>query len=166
MAHAQRHISDAELLWKKIKGIHVAMLTTTEADGTLRSRPMIAPERKFDGDLWFLTVETAPKVEQVQQHQQVNICFVKPDETLFISMSGTAELLHDQHMVKKLWKPAYQDWLPQGPDDPTIGLLKVHVESAEYWDAPNRKMGGLSFLTKGGGKGPELINEDIKLYMH
>ena len=27
-------------------------------------------------------------------------------------------------------------WFPKGPDDPAICLIRVGVESAEYWDAP------------------------------
>jgi general stress protein 26 len=162
MSHTKKHISDVELLWEKIKGIHVAMLTTMETNGTLRSRPMVAPERKFDGDLWFLTAETAPKVDEVQHHRQVAVSYVKPDETMFVSLSGTAELVHDQKAMKKLWKPAYQDWLPVGPDAPTMAVLKVHVERAEYWVVPGGKRGVLSFLTKGAKQ----IGKDVQLDMH
>jgi general stress protein 26 len=34
-----------------IKGIKVAMFTTADEDGTLRSRPMVTQETDFDGDL-------------------------------------------------------------------------------------------------------------------
>jgi general stress protein 26 len=161
MSHTNKHTSDREQLWNKIKGIDVAMLTTMEADGTLHSRPMVAPEREFDGELWFLTIETAPKVEEVQHHRQVAVSYIKPDETLFVSASGAAELIHDQAMVKKLWKSSYRPWLPTGPDDPSLALLKVHVESAEYWDEASGKRNILSFLNKKSKQ----IREDVKLDM-
>ncbi|GHO99644.1 hypothetical protein KSF_096920 [Reticulibacter mediterranei] len=162
MSHKTKHQTDRELLWEKIKGIEVAMLTTMEDDGTMHSRPMMAPQREFDGDLWFLTMETAPKVREVERHRQVAISYVKPDETRFISVSGAGELLHDQAAIKKLWKSSYQPWLPTGPDDPSLALLKVHVESAEYWQEAGGNRGIFSFVSKGSKQ----IGEDVKLDMH
>src|SRR5579884_3520455 len=93
MKQQKKGTSDVKLLGEKIKGIHVAMLTTVEPDGTLRSRPMVTQDTEFDGDLWFFTQASAPKVEEVQQHQQVNVSYEKPSEDLFISVSGTAQLV-------------------------------------------------------------------------
>ncbi len=31
-------------------------------------------------------------------------------------------------------------WFPKGVEDPEIAILKVEVEQAEYWDAPNSTM--------------------------
>ena len=31
-------------------------------------------------------------------------------------------------------------WFPKGIDDPEAALLKVAVDGAEYWDAPNSTM--------------------------
>ena|SRR5581483_3988173 len=162
MSHTKKRVSDAELVWGKIKGIRVAMLTTVEESGILHSRPMVALDREFDGEVWFLTMEATPKVDEALHHRQVAVSYVKPNETVFVSLSGIAELVHDQKAVKKLWKSAYQDWLPVGPDDPTMAVLKVHVERAEYWVTPGGKRNVLSFLTKGS----EQIGEDVRLDMH
>ena len=58
-------LSEREGNIKKLAGmireIDFAMLTTAEADGTLRSRPMSTQRREFDGDLWFFTRASAPK---------------------------------------------------------------------------------------------------------
>ena len=42
-----------EKLRELIEDIDIAMLTTVEADGTLRSRPMGTQKAEFDGDLWL-----------------------------------------------------------------------------------------------------------------
>jgi general stress protein 26 len=39
-----------------------------------------------------------------------------------------------------LWNPIYKAWFPEGLDDPTLCLLKISVEEAEYWDSPNSKL--------------------------
>src|SRR5437762_7056415 len=76
MSHHRKSMGDVKLLNEKIKDVRIAMLTTIESDGTLRSRPMVTQDTEFDGDLWFFTQASAPKVEEVQQHQQVNLSYI------------------------------------------------------------------------------------------
>ncbi len=149
MDHSKKHRSDAELLQEKIKGIRVAMLTTLEEDGSLHSRPMIAQDAEFDGNLWFFTSAHAPKVNDVQRHQQVNLNYARPDGTTFVSISGTAQLLQDRKKIRELWQPICKTWFPDGEDDPNLALLKVHVERAEYWEWPSGKSGLLYSIFKG-----------------
>ena len=49
MAHSEK--SGIETIGDLIKDIRVAMLTTVEADGALRSRPMATQSTPFDGEL-------------------------------------------------------------------------------------------------------------------
>jgi general stress protein 26 len=147
MSDKKKSMSDVKLLNEKIKDIRIAMLTTIEPDGTLHSRPMVTQDTEFDGDLWFFTQASAPKVEDVQQHQQVNVNYEKPSEDLFISVSGTAQLVFDRNEIKKRWKPHYKTWFPNGEDNPDLVLLKVVVTRAEYWHMPSGS--GLPSLFKG-----------------
>lgn len=50
----QANRESVEKLRELIKDIDIAMLTTIDEDGTLRSRPMGTQKAEFDGDLWFL----------------------------------------------------------------------------------------------------------------
>lgn len=162
MSHQRKSMSDVKLLNEKIKDIRIAMLTTVEPDGTLRSRPMVTQDTDFDGDLWFFTQASAPKVEDVQQHQQVNVSYEKPSEDLFISVSGTAQLVRDRSEIKKRWKAHYKTWFSNGEDDPDLALLKVTVTRAEYWHMPSG--GVLSSLFKGHApKSEEVEGVDVKL---
>ena len=135
--------NDIQELNKKIKGIRIAMLTTASQDGRLYSRPMATQEMDADGALWFFTYVDAPKVGEVEQQNQVNISYSKPDDNLFVSVSGTAQLVRDRQKIKDLWNPFVRTWFVNGQDDPNVGLLRVTVSSAEYWDAPSGKMGAL-----------------------
>jgi len=167
MKQQKKGTSDVKLLGEKIKGIHVAMLTTVEPDGTLRSRPMVTQDTEFDGDLWFFTQASTPKAQDVQRHQQVNLSYTKPDDNLFISVSGTAQLVRDQKKMKDLWKPYLKAWFPKGLEDPDLALLQVTAHHAEFWDAPSGAMGRIYSAVKGlatGGKdmGGENEKLDIK----
>lgn len=124
-------------LGELIKDIKIAMMTTVEQDGSLRSRPMGTQQVEFDGDLWFFTREHAAKVDEVQHDQHINISYANPDDQRYVSVSGTATLVKDQQKAKEFWNPLYKAWFPEGLDDPELALLKVHVDKAEYWDAPS-----------------------------
>lgn len=118
-----------------IKDIKFAMLTTVEADGSLRSRPMATQEAEFDGDLWFFTGASASKVDEVEQEEHVNVTFSDNDKNRWVSMSGMARLVRDRNRIEEYWNPVYKAWFPRGLDDPDLALLKVDVDHAEYWDS-------------------------------
>jgi general stress protein 26 len=137
-----------EKLGELIKGINVAMLTTVDEDGSLRSRPMVAQQTEFDGDLWFFTYASAAKVDEVQQEQQVNVSYASPDDQRYVSVSGRAQLVHDRYQMRQLWHPGYKTWFPGELETPDLALLKVTVDKAEYWDAPSGKMVALVGFVK------------------
>ena len=122
-------------LGELIKDIRVAMLTTVDGDGSLRSRPMAASQQVFEGELWFFTGADAPKVEEAQQRRQVNVSFADPEHQNYVSVSGTASLVRDRQKMEELWSSWFRTWFPRGLDEPHLALLKVEAEKAEYWDA-------------------------------
>lgn len=131
-----------------IDGVKFAMLTTMEEDGTLRSRPMSTMKMDEDGNLWFFTSQSSPKVAETQQHRQVNLCYARPDKQDYLSVSGNAELVHDRELMRSLWTPWIKPWFPNGVDDPDLVLLKVRITEAEYWDAPGNAIKRIAGLGK------------------
>lgn len=127
-------MSDIETLRDEIKDIKIAMLTTVDEDGTLRSRPMGTQDAEFDGDLWFFTSDTSPKANEVRREQQVNVSYADPGSNRYVSVSGRASLVHDKAKMEQYWNPILKVWFPDGLDTPDIALLRVRVEKAEYWD--------------------------------
>ncbi len=127
-------------LGELIKDIKIAMLTTAEEDGTLRSRPMATQQAEFDGNIWFFTRASTPKVDEVEHNNHVNLSYAQPDDNCYISVSGMAELVRDRAKAEELWNPMYKAWFPQGLNDPDLALLKVSVEQAEYWDSSSSTM--------------------------
>lgn len=144
---------DIKRLGKLIKGIGIAMLTTTQPDGTLRSRPMVAQETEFDGDLWFISSAASGKMQEISKDQHVNVSFVDPDDHRYISCSGTARIIRDPAKAKELFTRRHEKWFPSGPDDPQLVLLKVDVHQAEYWDEPGSTMVQLMGLMKAAATG-------------
>ena len=167
MAHESER-SDVEKVRDLIKGISFAMLTTVDEDGSLRSRPMQTQEAEFNGELWFFTSASSPKVGEVQSDQRVNVSYSDPDDNRYVSLSGTATLVRDREKIKELWKPVLKAWFPDGQEDPDLALLRVKVEKAEYWDSPSSKVVQLIGFAKAivtgkpyGGEGSE--HEKVRL---
>lgn len=120
-----------------IEDIDFAMLTTVDTDGVLRSRPMSTQEAEFDGTLWFFTSDNTHKIEEIERDNRVNASYAKPEDNVYVSVSGTASMTKDRAKMEELWNPILKAWFPEGLDDPHICLLKVDVEQAEYWDSPS-----------------------------
>jgi general stress protein 26 len=133
---AQRNES-IKKLGEMIKDIEFAMLTTVETDGTLRSRPMATQRVEFDGDLYFFTRASSPKVNETEQDHHVNLSYAAPDKQRYVSVSGMARVTRDRAKIEELWNPTLKAWFPEGLEDPELALLKVSVTQAEYWDSPS-----------------------------
>ena len=121
-----------------------AMFTTTAPDGTLTSRPMAVQGADFGGDLWFFAERSSRKVQHLTADPQVNVAFASSDS--WVSLTGRASVVADDAKKRDLWNPVVEAWFPDGKDDPSIALIKVEGESAEYWDSPGgRVASALSF---------------------
>ncbi len=125
-----------EKLKSLIEDIDFGMLTTY-SDGKLRSRPMSTQEVQPDGGLWFFTSDKTHKVDEIEADNRVCVAYSKPEDNVYVSVSGTAKLVKDRAKIEELWNPILKAWFPEGLDDPSLSLLKITVEEAEYWDSPN-----------------------------
>lgn len=126
-------------LWSMMKDIRFAMLTT-EDSGQLRARPMAHAQKAFDGVLWFFTRASSHKVAEVESDHHVGITYANPSTQDYVSLSGSARLIRDKATVRAHWSEAMRTWFPKGLDDPDAAVLRVTVDAAEYWDAPNSTM--------------------------
>lgn len=124
-----------EKLRELMRDVRIAMLTTVEPDGSLHSRPMALQHAEFDGDLWFFTDANSPKIHQIESEPHVNVSF--SGDSTWVTASGTASLVTERAKIEKFWHEDLKAWFPQGTDTPGIGLIKVRVVRAEYWDTPS-----------------------------
>lgn len=153
-------------LGEMIKEIEFAMLTTVDEDGSLRSRPMATQRAEFDGNLYFFTHASAPKVDEIEREHHVNLSYAKPEDQRYVSISGRAQVIRDRQKIEELWTPELRAWFPEGKDDPDIALLKVTVEKAEYWDSTSSTMAHILGFAKAVATGTTYQpgeNEEINL---
>jgi len=112
------------------RSINTGMLVTDSTDG-FRSRPMSVAEVTDDGELWFLTSLSSPKIEELTQNPHVLVVLSASGK--FLSLTGTASLERDPVKVRSLWSEAYRVWF-KDERDPDLVLLRVEPSWAEYWD--------------------------------
>ncbi len=151
----QEHFQDV------LKHFDSAMLVSMTLDEKIRSRPMVIADSEDDCTLWFVTNRFSGKVDEFEQHPQVNVSMQGGGR--FLSLSGIAMVAADRAKLEEIWNEAWKVWFPEGMDDPEICLVKVTPEDGAYWD--NSGTSQLMYLYRAGvayfqGKKPE-INDDI-----
>lgn len=149
-----------------IKGTRIAMLTTVAADGSLHSRPMASQGTEFDGAVWFFSSDDSGKVHELVHNRSVNLAYSNPDKDTYLSLAGKGELVFDKAKIRQLWNPTYDAWFPDGLEDPHLALIKVEVDSAQYWEGPSAGVQWLrlakALVTGGLYEGGESHKVDLK----
>jgi len=108
-----------------------AMLVSLAMDGTLHARPMAIAES--DGaTVRFVTSNRSAKTGEVEMDSRVSI--VMQGGGAYLAISGTAAVIDDPERIKQLWQSAWEPWFPEGAGDPSLVLLEIDPERAEYWD--------------------------------
>jgi general stress protein 26 len=118
-----------------ISGIDVAMLTTVDRSGRLHSRPMVTLSKPVEGALWFFTQAASHIVDDVNANHPVNLSFVDSERGRYVSVSGRARVVRDKGKKNELWERRVAKWLPGGPDNAEVVLLRVEADEAEFWDS-------------------------------
>jgi general stress protein 26 len=146
-----------------IKSTRLAMLTSIDPDGRLVSKPMATQDVEFDGDVWFIAERDSHKARNIMRNPNVNVGYASHDS--WVSLAGTAEVVDDQAKLQELWNTFTDAWLEGGPENPNNVLIRVHGDSAEYWDTPGSKVTQVANLVKAKvtGKRFEGDNETVDL---
>ncbi len=128
---------EVDKLLEKIKEVKYATLTTLDAQGHLHGRPMYTCAPGGDGALWFFTEKDAQKISEVRANKQVGLGYSDPGAATYVTIAGAATVVEDKQKIKDLWREDFRGFFPKGSDDPNLALLRVDIESGEYWDSPS-----------------------------
>ncbi|RYY75556.1 MAG: general stress protein [Gammaproteobacteria bacterium] len=149
----------------KIKSIRFAMLTTQNDEQSLSSRPMTQQQLDDNGILWFFVSDESQVAKDIIRQPKINVTFAEPADSIYVAISGNAEVLKYREKAVELWNPAVAAWFPEGVDDPHLSLIKFTIHTAEYWDSHTNKMLQLFAIAKAAisGHPPTDIAEHEKL---
>jgi general stress protein 26 len=132
------HPGDRAKVGDIIRAVRVALLTTVDRHGQLHTRPVQTLHVEADEVLWFFTDWRSPKVDELQHDFRVSLGYADPAKQMYAAISGIGSLRRDPQKAQELWTLEQFAYYPQGPDDERLALLRVQIESAEYWLAPGR----------------------------
>lgn len=127
-----------------LKEFDTAILTSVALDGSLHARPLRVASSEPEGTLWFPTMVSSPKVDEMRADQTVCVTF--QSGTLYLAFTGTARIVRDRAKIDEVWSEPMKVWFPEGKDDPELVLLRVALETGEYWD--QRGASGLKYMFK------------------
>lgn len=152
-------------LRSKISSIRFGMLTTVNDDQSLSSRPMTQQALDDSGILWFFISDTSQLATDISRHPKINVTFANPDDSVYVALSGHAEIIKYKEKAAELWNPAVAAWFPEGLDDPHLSLIKVSIYNAEYWDSHSNKMLRIFSIAKAAivGEPPTDMGEHQKI---
>ena len=157
---------NAHKLYELIRDVKIAMMTTLDTDGTLHSRPMYNQDADEHGDLWFFTKINSPKTTELSRDNEVNLGYCDPSKQHYVSVSGKAEIVRDRAKIEEKWSEGMRTWFPEGKDDPSIALIRVHPARGEYWDSPSSTVLHLYGYAKAAltGQSPKTEQEKVDLH--
>ena len=128
-----------------VADLPIGMLTTFGGNG-MRSVPMARQRVEPDAAMWFITARSTRHVADIMVEPRVGLTFSSTDT--WVALTGRAELVDDRQRLSELWNTFAEAWLPGGREDPDTTLLKVTLESGEYWDTPSGSVATLLSLIK------------------
>ncbi|MBW9211637.1 pyridoxamine 5'-phosphate oxidase family protein [Mumia sp. zg.B21] len=133
-------------LLELLDDLRIAMFTTVDIDGTITSRPMARQQVEPSADMWFITARDSRQVAHITARPHVGITFSSP--STWVSLNGTATVVDDPVKLEELWNTFAEAWMPEGPDDPNVVLIRVDLQGGEYWDTPGGRVASLISLAK------------------
>ena len=131
-----KHDDQLDTVRSIMKDVRVCMFVTSAENGDLHSAPMTTQEAEFDGDAWFIAQSGSETVRNLSARPHVNVSY--SGSTSWVSVAGTAAVVEDAAKKKELWNTFTEAWFPEGQDDPSVVVVKVSGDSAQYWDSPGR----------------------------
>lgn len=145
-----KNLSNAEAA-KKIKELangQTTMLCTFEYTNVI-TRPMATQGIDEDGTIWFFSMKSSNKNRHIAQNPKVQLIYANNGSAEYLSIEGTAAVLHDQAKIDELWSGWAKTWFTEGKEDPELTLIKFTPANGHYWDTKHNKMVSLAKIAVG-----------------
>ncbi len=120
--------------WELMEKITFCMLSTRVGED-IRARPMAAHVEPIENAIYFLTDVASHKDEEIEHRNNVGLSFADTKGQKYVSVTGDAEVSNDRDRIRELFSTPAKAWW-EGPEDPSIRVLKITPKYAEYWDSP------------------------------
>jgi len=116
-----------KLLWGAIAERGAGMLSLTKSG--LHAQPMLAIAEPRGNRLWFVARRDCELAREIGDGGCA--AFVYQDGDLMASISGALHVVEDRPRLVRYWNAKLAAWLPEGPQDPKLTLLRMDCVDAE-----------------------------------
>jgi general stress protein 26 len=116
-------------LWDAIETRRIGMLGLTKSG--LHAEPMLAFVERRRKRLWFVARTDTDMVQSVGGGAPC--MFVLQDDALIASIAGELCLVEDRRRMLRCWNAKVAAWLPEGPHDARLTMLRMDCVDAEVW---------------------------------
>lgn len=117
----------------------IAMVATSAGDGSIRSRPMATSHVSKDGEILFFSVYDTELLDELKTDAQVNVTYRHESKKDYVSVSGIVDIIRDKKPMELFWKDDFEQWIPDGFDNPKLVMLKVTPLHAEHWGSSDER---------------------------
>lgn len=161
MSHDHDH--DAKTVWTLAKDIGMCMLITHDAAANRhRARPMHAYVEPDEHAIYFLTDADSAKAHQAEKDATVTIAFADTGKNNYATISGAISVSNDRDKIRELFNPFAKAWWDSA-EDPSIRVLKLAPDEAEYWESPNGVVSTIKMLAAAATNHRPDLGENAKL---
>ncbi|MBU4464205.1 MAG: pyridoxamine 5'-phosphate oxidase family protein, partial [Actinobacteria bacterium] len=84
--------------------------------------------------------EDSKKVDEAKSDRDVGLSYCDAQGMRYVSVAGTASVIHDTAKMAELYTPSLDIWFEDGLDTPGIALLKVSPVETEFWEPAKGKI--------------------------
>lgn len=154
---------DVTRAYDLMEEIMFCMLATRDG-GAIRARPMAAQIDRDEHAIYFLTDSASHKDEEVERAPEVCLAFADSKGQNYVSVSGRASVSNDRQKIRELFSTPSKAWWDDA-DDPSIRVLKVEPDFAEYWDGPGTAASYVKMIAAAVGDARPDMGDNAKLRM-
>jgi general stress protein 26 len=112
----------------------VSILVTLDSRGAQDGRPMLPLRLPDDPHIYFLTHRESRKVSHIGERPQVALTMTSAG--CYFVVLGSAYASRDPELIRRLWRPSYRAWFPDGKHDRDATALRMVIDRVNYWEPP------------------------------
>jgi len=135
--HLQKDEAQAKIK-ELVDKADICLFTTALTKLPLSSRPMSTQRADEDGTLWFFSSKESHKDMDITDDNRVQLFYANKANYEFLSLFGTVDSFQDTEKARELWNSMAKTWW-DGPEDPSLTILKFVPQSGYYWDTKDGK---------------------------
>jgi general stress protein 26 len=90
-------------------------------------------EEDNDFVLYMSTSMQSPKMARIRGNPKACVYFCDTKQLVGLMLGGEIEIITDQKLKNRIWQKGWTMYYPNGPDDPTYGIIKLVPSIVKGW---------------------------------